>query len=164
MVKITQSDIDYVNHEKDEYLKKADATGSQGNEIYRLLSGQLVLVAGMIISFSAAFSVSHAAQSIDYCSKVLLVTVWVSLSLSIAAGITGHLLDVALFKEWQSYYFNIANRLGTGRFIGKNFRKVFDNIDSPKTQTPLWPLYAQITLLVISGLCFLLIITRIQLR
>ncbi len=160
---MTIEEVKFINGEKNARLELASAAIAGNNETQRQLAGQLILVAGTIITVGSIFLGPDRSKSFGYHSELAFLVSLALFVLSIVAGIVGFIYDANFFKEWHGYHYKIAERLGTGKYTSSNIKDVEKGLKHPKKSSPRWPLYAQITFISLGGLFFLLLIVHLQL-
>lgn len=158
-MRLSKNEIDHINKEIEARQDLADTAARQATDTFRTFSGQLVIVCGMVLSFSSALSVSQYAANLGHNSRRVLACAWFSLALSIAFGFISHFKDAAFFVDWQIYHTKVGKELATGKSNTiNNVVKKFEDI-KPKTQSPMWPLWCQVGFLAVgSGLFFAVIL------
>ncbi len=158
-----QVEAKFINHEMNEHQKLAVDAGAEANETQRMLAGQLILIAGTVITVSAVFLNTDHGNTLGLHSKALLIGSWIAFAVSISSGILGLVLDSEFFVSWQKYHFGIAVELGTSKYTSLTIQKARNKNPLPKARSPVWPLYGQIGLLALGGLTFLALIIHLQL-
>ena len=152
-------EVDYINHEIGEYQKSSVEVANQANETLRLLSGQLILIAGTMLTISAAFITDNLRSSPELESlKWLLAVSWIVLGSSMFLGIVDIIMTSKLFSAWSKYHYGIAAELGTGKYTSRNINKAKEKNKRPRNKSPQWPLYVQISLLGVGTLGFVIVI------
>lgn len=160
-----KDEADYINHEKEEFLKSSGTAALQANETFRTLSGQLILIAGTIITVSAAFLTTDSSKMlVGHYAKFLLIAAWVLFGSSIVSGIVSLYSDANFFVSWQKYHFNLAKELGSGKYTSKTINKIYDEHERPRDRGYLIPLYIQFVLMGLGGLLFMILIIHLELR
>jgi hypothetical protein len=164
---VAKEEAEYINREKEEFLKSSSTAALQANETFRTLSGQLVLVAGTVITVSAAFLTSDSSKvPVGNHAKYLLVSAWILLGGSIVSGIVSLYSDANFFVSWQKYHFALAKELGTGKYTSKTIGKIYEvhKEKRPRDRGYLFPLYIQFILMGLGGLLFMVLIIHLELR
>lgn len=156
----TPEDIRFINEEIDGRQEKADTAAKQATETYRILSGQLILVCGMVISFSSALSLSQYAANLGPVSRIMLASAWICLALSIIFGFLAHFKDKVFFTKWQDYQTEVAKELAMGKYTMNTARAAAEKFSDlrPKTQSPEWPLWWQVGFLALGSMLFFVVI------
>lgn len=161
----SKKEADYINKEIEAYQSKADQVSLQGNDTQRVLAGQLTLIAATVVTLSAAFlKTDSSGVALGIHARWVLIASWIAFALSIASGITGLVLDGKYFMKWQRFFVEIAQRLGTSQYTSATISKAREGLVKPKDNSPFWPLYVQIGLLVIGGIAFLTLIIHLELK
>lgn len=162
---LTQKDVDYVNKEISEHQSKADMAVNQANETQRLLANQLILIAGIVITVSAAFlTTDHSGFSLGIYSRWALITTWIAFTISICGGIIGLIADAKFFRKWQLFFTKIAERLGEGTYTSQNINDTRNGLTKPNDQSPTWPLRVQIISLAFGAIAFMTLIIHLVLK
>jgi hypothetical protein len=157
--------MDKVNNEKDKRQDLAFKAGDEANVTSRVTSGQLVLIAGAVLTFSASVISSNVIIStLSHSWKLILIWSWILFAGSVFAGLVGLVIDYRFFLRWHDYHQDVAEELGSGRYSDKNFRNAVAVVQArtglPKKSSTLWPLIIQGVLIVLATTLFLAVISH----
>jgi hypothetical protein len=154
---------DRINKEKDERQELAHKAGSEANITARTTSGQLLLIAGAILTFSASVISSGTIISrLSWNWKHVLVYSWLIFALSALFGIYGLLRDYYFFGNWNKYQIKFASELTKGLPKSTKITDVSKKMHSekPNSSSPIWPLLIQTILIIVGVIVFLLVISH----
>lgn len=155
---MTKQETDYRNKEKNARQDLANAASQEANTTSRTTSGQLLLIAGAILTFSASVMSSSYAAHLSLGWDKALILSWVLFALSALLGIIGLFIDYSFFRKWQTYHFAVAESISES--IGPDEAAEINKDKKPKRESPLWPLIAQSILIVIAVTIFIVVISR----
>jgi len=129
---LAKQEAAYINNEKDEYLKNETTAANEANITARALSGQLLLVAGAILTFSSAIiSSQNTLSNLSYGWRGVLIGAWVLLALSAVAGMCQVLIDFKFFIKWRKYNHSVAEELVTGKYVSTNINEALKKYVKP---------------------------------
>lgn len=152
------SEIDRRNKEKNARLDLSQQAGQEANTTSRTTSGQLLLVAGAILTFSSSVLTSSYTSHLSYGWKKLLVCSWILFAISALLGVVSLFIDYYYFRKWHRYHFavgsTISNSVSPEQAVDMNKNK------KPKNESSLWPLIVQSILIVIAAALFIMIISH----
>jgi hypothetical protein len=157
------ADIDRINKEKDERLKLAQQAASEANNTSRTTSGQLLLIAGAILTFSASVISSNTIIThLSWGWRHILIVSWAIFALSALFGLLGLFIDYYFFRRWNTYQFSVAEELTKGTPSPTKIKDTLSKLDSkkPASSSPLWPLIIQTLLIIVGVIMFLLVISH----
>jgi uncharacterized membrane protein SirB2 len=153
---MASNNIEHRNKEKDARLELAHEAGREANEVSRVTSGQLLLIAGAILTFSS--SVMSNADSIKHLShgwKMALIISWIIFAASALVSILSLFSDYFFFGKWHKYQFAVGLSIHDGLDPDAAAKK--HEADKPNGTSPIWPLVVQ-SLLIFSGITLFIIV------
>jgi uncharacterized membrane protein SirB2 len=151
-----KDDIAYMDKEKDARLELANEAGTEANETSRVTSGQLLLIAGAILTFSSSvMSNTNSIKHLSHGWKIALISSWVVFAVSALASILSLLSDYFFFKKWHDYQFAVGLSIHDG--LDPDAAADKHKSQKPSGASPIWPLIVQ-SLLIFSGITLFIIV------
>ena len=140
----------------------ATKAGQEANETSRVTSGQLLLIAGAILTFSASvMSNSQAVTQLSHGWKIRLILSWILFATSALVSIISLITDYYFFKGWNKYNLSVAKAITKKRDYDEAIDSNIDII--PRETSPIWPLLLQLCLIFSGMVLFLEVISHILL-
>lgn len=151
---MSPSDIAHRNKEKDAHLDLADKAAMEANTTSRTISGQLLLIAGAILTFSAAvLSSTSLTTSLPELWKGCIVASWILFGTSAFISILDLLNGYRFFRAWQKYHFAVAEKIAEDSMPNEAIEALRGK--KPEPATSMYLIYAQVVL-IFAGLVLLL--------
>lgn len=136
----------------------------ESNEVFRELSRQLILVSTVFITLSSPVLLrGEILRSISIGNKWFLLGTWISLSVSILAGMFQFIIDYKFFSRWAYAKYTIVKSIATEEV------KNIDELQAKATkqqkditlESKTWPLWVQVSTVCVGIASFLFFMIRI---
>ncbi|GGW15193.1 hypothetical protein GCM10018980_39960 [Streptomyces capoamus] len=155
----SEKDVTYRNKEKNARLELAHKAALEANTVSRTTSGQLLLIAGAILTFSsAALSNTSLLINLSFSWKLCVIMSWGFFAASALVSILSLFRDYRFFVSWKTYHFKVSGRIADGDTPSGAVDALRSQL--PKDETPMWPLYLQACLIFLGLLMLLSVIAH----
>ena len=140
--------------------KSAEVRRKDSNNVFYELSRNLILVAAIIIAFSSpVISNKTILSEMDYFIKILLFISWISLFLSIVAGLIQYYIDYKYFQSSFNKTRYFIDRIVDKKYKNdETFRKEYLD-EKNNDPSNLNAIKTQVGLLIFGLILFLIFIT-----
>src|SRR5437762_4281044 len=116
---------DYLINQQRKFEDSAENYRKEGNEVFRELVRQLILVATVFLSISAfTLNSEKIVMKLYVFEKYSLVFAWITFGLSIVSGIGQFFVDYKYFGKWITAKSSIVENLYHGKISEKDLPKL----------------------------------------